>query len=189
METDLDDFRNHEIKHRMKAIGLFVLFARKGLLEIGDHQMKVAIEGGPRFTTRFNMLVNPTAEIGVVFSRSFLEFCGLGLEKESKLVNLKKRQRDDVGIEFYTGRNGPLRMVEPQQALDCFRGDPADALLSLRSVFYHGNKGVAHLASREIGPSLGQKELVVKGCEMVLIIMKKYFYGPLGRRPPGADKI
>ncbi|WP_439399360.1 hypothetical protein ACRQ5Q_18445 [Bradyrhizobium sp. PMVTL-01] len=88
--------------------------------------------------------INPAIEAGLVHCRALLEFLGLKA-KSGRIVNVKDRQRGDIGIEHFSNSKGPLPKVSPDAALALYPGGQEDAEKALLAVFEITNKGIAHV--------------------------------------------
>lgn len=84
-------------------------------------------------------------EAGFVHARALLEFLGLSTA-DGNLAQVKRRRRDDIGIETFSNAQGPLCLVHPDEAVAAYLGPKKDAEAALVSIFELANKGLAHVS-------------------------------------------
>jgi hypothetical protein len=146
--------------------------------------MDVYIDGKLCITGNHRGLTNPSVEIGIMYSRVLLEFLGLKAnQSKTKLIEIRERKDDDIGIEDFLSSSGPLKKVSIADALSCYKGSPADAELGLVTIIAHADKAIAHLTEGPVqdAHTLGLVELGSKG---VLALMCRHLYVALGRPNP-----
>lgn len=146
--------------------------------------MDVYIDGKHVISGNHYGLTNPSIEVGIIFARVLLEFLGLRVDKKTaRLAPISKREVDDIGIEHFSTRHGPLPMVTIAKAMECYPGPSSDAETSLITLIKHADKAVAHITS---GPTQDCRtvELLELGGTAVLALMSRYLYDPLGRKAP-----
>lgn len=125
---------------------------------------------------------NPVIESGLVHCRALLEFLGLCCTKNG-LGNIKKRKnKDDVGIEYYLDINGmPLQKLTTDLAISRYPEPREDAENALISVFRASNKGLAHNTLEFEPQELRLLEIASRGVETLII---SYLYTPMGITTP-----
>jgi hypothetical protein len=60
-------------------------------------------------------------EAGFVHARALLEFLWL-CTADGNLAQVKRRRRDDIGIETFSNAQGPLCLVHPDEAVAAYLG-------------------------------------------------------------------
>ena len=136
-----------------------------------------------------NAFTNPAIEAGVIHCRVMLEFLGLAMNKSGALAALAKpRRADDLGIESFKNKNGPLPWVTPAQATKRYPGDPAEAEQALLSVFRIANKGLAHLTSSFM-TTPNEEHLLEVASRGVPALVVSHLYTPLGLPAPPSQVV
>lgn len=143
---------------------------------------KLTIEGNS------NAFTNPAIESGVIHCRAMLEFLGLAMNKAGALVERANHRRsDDIGVENFSNKNGPLPRVTPAQATARYDGDAEEAEQALLSVFRIANKGLAHLTSSFL--STPEETHLLEVARGVPALVVSHLYTPLGLPAPASQVI
>jgi hypothetical protein len=145
--------------------------------------MTLYVDGKQIMEGNLNAFTNPAIEAGLVHCRVLLEFLGLSNENGT-LCKIKKRRRlSDVGIEHFKNADGPLKMIDPENALKYYDGGRAEAEKALLTVFHIANKGVAHItqAFKEQPEHAKFVEIASRGIPSLVV---SYLYTPLGMPAP-----
>ncbi|MCU0884839.1 MAG: hypothetical protein MUC44_07800 [Beijerinckiaceae bacterium] len=176
------------LDYRMQAV--FGLMWALELRSCWDRAPPFSILVNERLIVEGNLsaITNPMMEAGFLHCRALLEFLGLQASEKGnagsvKLVELKKRRNDDVGIEHFKNADGPLKILSPHVALSRYRGPAEDAEKSFLSIFKIANKHLLHntTAFFDDDDNPHGVNVAVHG---IPALMKSYFYTPLGLLPP-----
>ena len=146
--------------------------------------MRLFVNGKLTIEGNSNAFTNPAIEAGVIHCRAMLEFIGLAMNKTGALVGLANPRRpDDIGIENFSNKDGPLPRVTPTQATARYNGSAAEAEQALLSVFRIANKGLAHLTSSFLS-SPDEARLLEVASRGVPALVISHLYTPLGLPAP-----
>ncbi|MEI6399391.1 MAG: hypothetical protein WCO71_11535, partial [Pseudomonadota bacterium] len=181
-DTKLSDFLTKTAPYRMHAVEIFRFALRLRSewaeappmeISVGD---KLVVEGN------LNAFTNPAIEAGVIHSRALLQFLGLCC-RNNKLCNIKGRKDDDIGIEHFADKNGPLAIVSPDEAISRYQGERIEAEKALLNIFRVANKGLAHITQDFIDhPESGTLlDIASRGIPSLVI---SHLFTPLGLPAP-----
>lgn len=179
---DQDRLLQELLPYRMQAVATLNLALRLRSQWTDAPPMTIHADGRLLVEGSLNAFTNPAIEAGAIHCRALLEFLGLA-EREGALVNRRRRQPGDVGIEHFENDKGPLPMLAPETALNRYDGGPDEARKALLSVFRLTNKGLAHITQDlEEHPDQGKwLEVASRGIPSLII---SYLYTPLGIPAP-----
>jgi hypothetical protein len=180
---NLDRLLREILPYRMQAVDTLNLAIRLRMNWDVAPPMSILINGKLAVDGNLNAFTNPAIEAGLVHCRALLEFLGLCVNSSGKIGNVKKRWSSDIGIENFVNDSGHLPMIKPDEALDRYGGDRAEAENALLVVFQIANKGIAHVTEDLIdNPEHGKLiEIASRGVPLLII---SYLYTPLGLLAP-----
>ena len=180
---DTEDFLARLLPHRLNSLAITVLMLEFRLEWEEPKSMQIYVEGRIQFEGMTSLFMNPILEAGALHARAPLEFLGLK-SNTGKLVQLDSRQKDDVGIERFASRSGPLSLVTPKQARDAYPVNTALAEAVLAAIIVAANKGMAHSSASYFSNPLDANQALL-ACRLIQELVQTYLYTPLGRqRPP-----
>ena len=172
------------IPYRMQAVDTLNYALRLRSSWSDAPSMTIHVNGEQIMEGNLNAFTNPAIEAGLMHCRALLEFLGL-CERDGRLSIRRGRQPGDIGIEHFRNAHGPLKMVNPETALNRYEGGRDEAEKALLTVFHITNKGLAHItADLADHPEHGRLiEISSRGIPALVI---SYLYTPLGLMAPNS---
>ena len=180
---NLDRVVREILPYRMQAVDTLNLAVRLQMRWAESPPISIHINGNLAIEGNLNAFTNPAIEAGLVHCRALLEFLGLCVTSGNSIVNIKKRRGSDLGIESFTNANGPLRMINPDDALNRYAGGRKEAEDSLLAIFQITNKGIAHV-TEDLIDNPEHRRLIEIASRGVPPLVVSRLYTPLGLRPP-----
>jgi len=180
----LDRLLHEIIPYRMHAVSALNLAVRLQTDANKPEPMEIYINGKLRIEGNLFAFTNPTIEAGLVHCRALLEFLGLAANQAGRIINIRRRQPTDIGIENFSSAHGlHIPMVSPDAALALYDGGKEEAERALLAIFKITNKGIAHVTEDlQDNPDHGRLiEIASRGVPSLLV---SYLYTPLGLPAP-----
>jgi len=178
----LDELLLRWIPYRLQAIET-LLFAWKWLDEPGHPRSVQVVENGRvRLNGNAAAIANPMIEAGLIHARALLEFMGLN-SCGGRLCQILTRRKDDVAIEHFRSKTGPLEKVSPSAAIATYAGPPDEAESALLSIFAFANKGMAHLTTQAGISQYSDMHLEI-ACQGIPVLLLNNLYTKLGIAMP-----
>lgn len=182
---DQSDYLTRLMPHRLDALSIAELMLEFRLRWEEPRPMEILVDGKRQFKGLTSMFTNPIFEIAILNVRALMEFVGLKASGSSlNQIDVSRRKRDDIGIEMFTSKAGPLPLVRPEEVGAAHPHDPALAQLAVASAIGAANKGLAHFTD-PYSDSPVEASHVVLACQVTQRVIERHFYMPLGaQRPP-----
>lgn len=178
----LDEILNQWIPHRLETIQT-LQFAWEWMGESKEgHHVEVLVDGQLKLKGKVAAIANPMIEIGIIHARTLLEFMGL-CATNGKLSQIRKRHRNDFGIEQFSTSAVPISVVTPSEAVSAYDGPIKDAENALVAIIELANKYVAHLTSGVLSAEYTDQHLDI-ACRGIPVLLHKHLYAKLGRTIP-----
>lgn len=182
----LEEVANKWIPYRLQAIET-LQFAWDWInAPNSQRQVQVLVDGRIKIQGNVASIANPMIEIGLIHARALLEFLGL-CASNGRLEQIGKRRPDDIGVEHFSTRECPLRVVSPISALSAYPGQKNDAESALVAVFEWTNKGLAHLTTG-MSDKYTDQHLDI-ACRGIPVLLHNHLYAKLGREIPKFREI
>lgn len=170
------------IPYRLRAISTMGLAWRWWSAWENPKQAQVLFDGVLAIEGNSYAILNPILDSGFVHARALLEFLGFRVSN-GRLVNIKSRRSDDIGIEQIAINNKKLKMLTPEVAFSAYSGPAEEAERSLLAIFHIANKGFAHFTSGLQQGEWFQEDIAI-ACEGIPILVINHLYVPLGLPAP-----
>jgi hypothetical protein len=180
--VNLDDVLDKHIPYRLGAVSsLSDALELKRTFE-NPKDIQIYFDNKLRIVGNSNAYINPVIESGLMHCRALLEFLGLCHTKQGLGSIVKRREKDDVGLEDFQDVNGLLlTKLSPDMATSHYSGPREDAENALISIFRATHKGIAHITLEFEPQELELLEIASRGVESLII---SHLYTPMGIKAP-----
>jgi hypothetical protein len=178
----LDEVLNQWIPYRLQAIET-LQFAWEWAGESEEpRQVDVIVDGKVKLRGNIAAITNPMIEVGIIHARALLEFLGLRA-KGGKLIQIPKRQPDDIAVEKFSTPAIPISIVTPNDALSAYPGSSEEAEKALVAIFEWANKWLAHLTTGVLSDNYTDRHLDI-ACRGIPVLLHNHLYAKLGKEIP-----
>ena len=176
------------IPHRLGMIEIMLFALTEMRQTVEPKKILVYVDDKPCFKGLETAFTNPAIEAGIVNCRAMLEFLGLRLKKDNPAeleTRPKSKFDDDMHIENFMKDRVALKKVTPEKVKRLSKTDPEKGVKAIARLLHISNKEVAHPTLGRQGEDDGTDiELIVIGAKGVRALTVRYFYTPLGLKPP-----